>query len=304
MALTLKKQDLPAYKTQSALDTALQVVGWGLIAFGGALLVGAAAKALGLVGIAAFLFKGVGFLLGPIGMLFKVGIIVSLPAIYSFMVSTGQALWNFNWNATDAELEGQIQSSFEAFYGMTGAAAGTLMGWLVCGAVPGAISFAFNPAVAKVILANVSEEARSEVFGHLATIAQATHSTLIRAVVAKAFMSTRRWLKRPDSPFYGILRDKLGDGFTKWGDDAQPSFTFEEYTEKKVETIEDERLKNFTKEFIENFSESCIEAGYVVVNTMASQMASQKLLNDQMNRTEVVEITFDRSTLRTSPNPS
>lgn len=99
---------------------------------------------------------------------------------------------------------------------MTGNVLGSALGYITCGALPGVVAFAFNPAVAKVALRDVNEEAKEEVYSQLATIAQGALRTLVNAVTAKAFKSARRWLKRPDSPFYDILKSKLGKNFTQW----------------------------------------------------------------------------------------
>jgi hypothetical protein len=79
-----------------------------------------------------------------------VGIIAALPFLWNFAVKAITFVYNFNWNVTDAELDQQLEAKLNALYGMTGSVAGQLMGYFVCGALPGAVAFAFNPAVARV----------------------------------------------------------------------------------------------------------------------------------------------------------
>lgn len=134
--------------------------------------------------------------------------------MYGFVVGAVQRIWNFNWNITDKELDAAT-SAQSALYGMLGSAVGQALGYLVCGAIPGAFSFVFNPAVAKVVLANVAQEAQEEVYGELAVLANSAALSLLSAVARKAFKSARRWLKRPDTPMYNFLRGLLGESFTK-----------------------------------------------------------------------------------------
>lgn len=186
---------------------------------------------------------------------------------------------------------------------MLGETVGQALGYLVCGAIPGAIAFAFNPAVAKVVLSEVAEEAQEEVYGNLAMLANSAAGTLAAAVGRKAFKSARRWAKRPDTPIYNFLKNLLGESFVKWGDEGQKAFTFSGAVEERIEEIPDENWRSFAEEFVEGFGESCIEAGWIVVNSVQQQMAAQKLMQrDISNQTQVVEIEFNRSS--SSPEPA
>lgn len=279
MARQLTLANLPGYKKSAEIlkkfgTPRMRTVIGALFAHGRRVVL----FSLGIIGLKF----GLGGLLSS--NLFKFGLLASLPQLWGFVVNTVQYVFNFNWNITDKELDQQIEAKINTFYGMIGQTAGTAMGYLVCGALPGAVSFAFNPTVARVVLANVGEEAKSEVYGQIAQISRGCLNTLVQAAVGKSFKSSRRWLKNPKSPFYKILKDKLGDKFTNWGESAQPSFSFNQSVENRVEKIKDPRLKNFTQEFLENFSESCIEAGYIVTTSIYEQMAAMKLMQEQQQQ--------------------
>lgn len=283
MALTLKLQDFPGYKIAKAIYNKLP--GQGIIKkiVVGALIAGTiiAGISIGCIGIAALFSFGAWVLTLP--LLIQLGVILSLTAVFTFVIMGIQRIWNFNWNITDKEIDKQIEESFNTFYQLIGAFAGKSVGYLVCGAIPGSLSFAFNRTLAAAVMENMSKQAKDELLGHLSALAHTVFATLINALILRSFKSARKWAKRPDSPFYQILKDALGPkNFEKWGQDGQPQFTIGKYVDDQTETIKDPRLKALTKSFLENFSEGCIEAGYIVVSTMESHMAAQAMMSRRM----------------------
>lgn len=247
----------------------------------------------GAAGLWRLVSPGIGYLTS--NLFVKIGIITSLPALFGTAVRTYQYVYNFNWNQTDQELDSKLKSQMESLYGLTGGLLGSSVGYLVCGALPGATAFAFNPTMARAIMQDLGDEAKDELMGQLAQCSQTAFQTLVNAVITKSFQGTRKWLKRPGTPIYNILVAALGDdNFTKWGDSNRPSFSFAEAVETRVENIKDPRLRNFTEEFLENFSDSCLEASYTVVNTIESQMAAQKLMQQQLlGQQRTVAISFN-----------
>lgn len=259
-------------------------VGLGLLALTGI--------SRGAAGLWRLISPGIGWLTSSLFV--KIGVITSLPALFGLGVRTTQYVFNFNWNATDQDLTAALKSQMESLYGLTGGLLGSSLGYLVCGALPGATAFAFNPAVAKAILNEVGDEAKDELMGQVAQCANTAFQSLVNAVILKSFMGARKWLKRPNTPIYNSLKLALGDNFTKWGDAGRPSFTFNQAIENRVEKIKDPNLRNFTEEFLENFSDSCLEASYVVVNTIESQMAAQRLMQQQLlGPQQTVAISFN-----------
>lgn len=246
----------------------------------------------GAAGLWRLISPGIGWLSS--NLFVKIGVITSLPAMFGFGVRTTQFVFNFNWNQTDKELTEKLKGQMESLYSLTGGLLGASMGYLVCGALPGAASFAFNPAVARAVLDEVGDEAKDELLGQMAQCANTAFQTLVNAVVTKSFMGARKWLKRPGTPIYNVLQAQLGENFTKWGDAERPSFSFNQAIENRVEKIKDPSLRNFTEEFLENFSDSCLEASYVVVNTIESQMAAQKLMQKQLlGQQQTIAINFN-----------
>lgn len=248
-------------------------------------------KALGIavgvvVGAAAIFFfapliaGAVGAFLSA-GLLIQIGVLLTLTALFTFVITTIQILYNFNWLESDEEINKEIEAAYNSLYGLTGGLLGKSLGYLVCGALPGVTAFAFNKGVAAAIFEELGEEAKSELLGQLSALANATFRAFATAQIKKQFKSARRYLKKkPNHPLSKILREKMGEkAFAEWGKKSGQSFTLANHVESKVENIKDPRLRNFTEEFLENFSEGCTEAGYIVVNTIDSTMAAQRMMN-------------------------
>lgn len=247
----------------------------------------AAGLALGaIVGVAAVLFlspfvvAGIGGFLS-LGLLAQIGILFTLSAIFTFVITTIQILYNFNWAVSDEEIEKEIKAAYDSLYGLTGGLLGKSLGYLVCGALPGVTAFAFNKGVAAAIFEELGEEAKEELLGQLSALANATFRAFATAQIKKQFKSARRYLKKkPNHPLSKILREKMGEkNFKQWGEKSGQTFTLANKVEERVENIKDPRLRNFTEQFLEEFSEGCVEAGYIVVNTIDSQMAAQAMMN-------------------------
>lgn len=106
-------------------------------------LVGAVAAGVSLVVVGGVVAISAIASLGTIGALcasFLVagGIAFTLTQVVSTIVQTSNFIVNFNINKSDSELDQELISKLESFYGLLGNVVGSSMGYLVCGALPGA----------------------------------------------------------------------------------------------------------------------------------------------------------------------
>lgn len=256
---------------------------------GGAIVVGGAAT---LAGIAS---------LGTVGALtasmIGLGIVgFSITQLVSIVSSTTNFVVNFDINQTDEQLDQLLVQKMEGFYGLLGTTVGTSMGYLVCGAIPGAVSFAFNPAVGAAIMRDLDDDARSEILGQVNVIARTAFQTLINAELTNRFKSSRRFLKKnPDNPFAKTVRSIIGEeNWKKWGDSNNSSFTIhQDIVEKKIESIPDKGKRQFLEQALEGFADSCLESGYIVANNLDSHLAAQALMRQSvLGRQTNVVISF------------
>lgn len=299
MALVLKKENLPGYKTAKSIYDAIPgggVVKKVIVGVTVAVVI-VGALAAGAIGIAALLSVVGGSLLGS--SLLAAGIIAALPLVIGLLGNVGRTAFTFNWNVSDKELDAELKSSLESLYSQLGSATGSAVGWLICGILPGVATFAFNPAVAKMVMADMVEEAQEEVWGALASCRQGALSLLASVMMRKGYQTARRWLKRPDSPFYKILKEHFGESFTKWGEENQKSFSFSQYVDDRIEEIPDPGVRNFTEEFVDALFDSCSEALQNLSNSMRTSMAAHALMQRQQAQAQsqnmVVQIDFSRN---------
>lgn len=298
MALVVDKTQLPGYRTFKQIYDLIP--GGGTIkkvivgVTVGAIIIGAVAA--GAVGIAALVSAVGGSILGS--TLLAAGVIAALPFVFNAIANVSRTLYTFNWNMSDAEIDGTLKSSLANLYAMLGEAAGTAVGWLICGILPATVTFAFNPVIARELMADMAQEAQEEVWGALASCQQSAVALLGRAVLLKGFKSARRWLKKPGTPQYEYLKKTLGENFTKWGEEGSKSFSFSQYVEDRIEEIPDENWRNFTEEFVDSLLDSCSEALQNLGNSMRTSMSAYYMMRKReqaaQNQRMVVQLDFSR----------
>ncbi|MBW4480846.1 MAG: hypothetical protein KME54_29435 [Tolypothrix brevis GSE-NOS-MK-07-07A] len=254
-------------------------VGVSLVIIGGILAVSAIAS-LGTIGALTVAFLAA----GAIGF--------TLTQVVSVIVNTTNFVFNFNANASDAELDAALIAKIESFYGLLGSAVGSSMGYLVCGALPGAVAFAFNPAVGAAIMRELDDEGKDEIYQHVNSISRMAFQTFINANLAERFKSSRRFLKKnPNNPFAKAVKNLMGeDNWKKWGESNRPSWTIhQDVIEKRIEAIKDKGQREFFEQLLEEFADTCLEATQIVASTIDSQMAAQALMRSATlgNNTDV-----------------
>ena len=223
--------------------------------------------------------------------------------LWGACVSAQQFIWNFNWNASDAELDNQINSSFNALGGALGSTVGNALGWLACGAVPGAVIAAFNEPMGLYILEQVGEEALEEIASNLSNLIRQTAISTVRAASVWSYKNIRNLWRKPDSQLKkemiaaGMKEEKINQAIAE----RNKPFSFAQKTEDFIESIPNTFIKNFTEELVEEFADSCIEAGYVVANSADSFLAMQRINNvNILGEERIIEIVPDRSTIGTT----
>jgi hypothetical protein len=207
-------------------------------------------------------------------------------------------IWNFNWNASDADLNQQIKSAETALAGITGAALGNLLGYTTCGLAPSAGVFVFNPALGMYLLREVGEEALQEAAGYAATIIQSTFFLASQRVFIESFKSNRA--------FYNLIANTAGNaldaiipGNLSWNKYRQQRaekglVSFADFVEESLETLPPP-LQAFFENFFEETADACWEALYVIAGSLDNWIAQQLIARDVILGPERrVEITPNR----------
>ncbi|PAX48298.1 hypothetical protein [Brunnivagina elsteri] len=240
--------------------------------FGGALIISAVSGAVfGAVG---------GFALTTAGLMGAVTFAPIFSTLLQSGISTTNQVLNFNINQTDEELYKQLEAKVNSMYGLLGTTVGSALGWLVCGALPNSLAFRYNKAVGTAIAQDLDDDARSELYSNIAQIIRLSSQTLINSELINRFTSTRRELKRnPDSEFGKFFRKVVGEEvFKKWGDANQQAWTIKKnIIDPIIEKEKDPQWKEFKENALEGFSDSCMEASFIVANNLDTYIASQKI---------------------------
>lgn len=248
-------------------------------------------------GVLSWLWNGAGRIVGLVGSFLK-GLVFSATAIWGLIVSTVQFVWNFDWNMTDQSIDQQIQQRWNALSGMVGGTLGNAFGYLACGVLPAATIFAFNEPMGAYVFANVADELKDELIGNVSSLVRYTFMSGVQSLLLWSFKNLRKWIKNNPSVLQIIFGDKTEDIVKAWGSTGSKPWSFAKAVDDAVESIPNEALKNFVEEFLEEAWEGCVEAGYVVADSLASYIAQQKVAQQQtpiLGKQRYVEITPDRS---------
>lgn len=234
-----------------------------------------------------------GFLLSEAGKFLS----WSFASIWGFITSTVQYLWNFDWNMTDESIDTQIKSRWNAILGQLGGVLGNAFGHLACGVLPGAVIFCFNEPLGAYVLKNATEEFADEFFENVGSLSKAVFQAATQNLILWSFKNVRRFIKSNSALVGKLFGDKAKKMTEAWGEKGSQPWSFAIAVENMVESIPNEGVRNFVEEFLEESWEACVEAGYVVANSLDSYYAQKKLekqVEPVLGAERHVEIVFDR----------
>lgn len=217
---------------------------------------------------------------------------INWSTLWGFVVTGAIALLNFNWNQTDAELDGGVKNGWIAFASSLGGATGTALGYFLCGFTPTIPIFAVNEAKAVYLSKTLGEEFLDEMAGQMSNVIGSGLRALAATAFAYTYKNIRKMLKKPNSFARLILGDKV---INNWGKPGGEAWTFAKAIEDQVERIPNPFIRGFVEELLEEFGEACIEAGYVLTGGLDSWAANQKMTKNQIiGPNRIVEIQPNR----------
>ncbi|ARV60604.1 hypothetical protein BZZ01_20040 [Nostocales cyanobacterium HT-58-2] len=237
---------------------------------------------------------------GLIGAAFKI-IGVSFTALWALVVSTVQYVWNFNWNISDRELDQQLQNSLNVLAALLGGTVGNSIGYLACGVLPGAYIFSLNEPLGAHVLANVAEEMAEEFLANVNNLIRYSFISGVQALLMWGFRNVRKLIKSNIAFVQAVFGDKAARAVQAWGQPNSKPWSFALALNNAVESIPNTAVQNFVEEFLEEAWEGCVEAGYVVANSLDAYIAQQKLASQQqliLGQQRYVEVQPDRTNER------
>lgn len=206
---------------------------------------------------------------------------------------------NFNWNATDAQLDAQIKQAEIGLAAAKGRLAGQSLGYAICGFLPAATIAVFNEPMALYILKEVGEEAAEEISQSLANLVQLQFQQQSRTAFINLYKNFRGLLRGAAKGVAqtlvagGILSQESVDKMDK---NRNEPWSFASALDDTVDEIKDPIDKAYAEEFWDELQDSCIDAGYLVAGGIDSYMASQRMANESFfGRERIIEITPNRA---------
>ncbi|PIG90817.1 hypothetical protein [Gloeocapsopsis sp. IPPAS B-1203] len=208
----------------------------------------------------------------------------SLTNLWSKAVATYQFLFNFNWNATDDQLDQQIKQAELAVAAAEGGARGAFVGYLVCGVAPTAAIAVFNEPLALYVLKNLGEEAAEEMAARIGALIQLQiRKTAITAFI-NIFKNNRALIRSAALGFTKLLQIAGvpidDEAINKANEQRDQPWSIATAMEDTIDRIEDPAQRIRVEEFWEEFGEACIEAGYIVAGSTDSWIAQQRVVNN------------------------
>jgi len=206
---------------------------------------------------------------------------------------------NFNFNATDDQLDQQIKQAEIALAAAKGSLAGQSLGFAICGFLPAATIAVFNEPLALYMLKELGEEAADEIASSLATLVQLQVQQAARQVFTSLFKNYRTLFRGAAVGFAQQLAN-IGiftqDSVDKANKNRNQPWSIAGALEESIESIKDPALQAYAEELWEEFGESCIEAGFIIANSADSYYAQQRIANESMFGSEhTVEIELSRN---------
>lgn len=190
-----------------------------------------------------------------------------ISTLWGFIVSTTIFIYNFDWNASDQELDDQINAALDSLASIAGSATGLTLGWVTCGAIAGTVVTKINPVAAAQIIEKLGEEAAEEIIAAWTALARAGLNIAFRSFLTWGYKNLRRFLLKP--ALGAFSRAVFGeDKFAKWGASDGPRVTLAETVENVFESVTPKFLQNFLESAWEEFWDSCAEVGYLTASLL------------------------------------
>jgi len=202
----------------------------------------------------------------------------SLSGLWSLFTSSAIELYYFNWNIPDDQLDRQAQARWQMYGSLLGGTAGNAIGFFACGVVPASSLMVFNEDLGVYVLREVGEEAFEELTFNLSYALRLSVRNMARQSFSWLYKGARRWLKDPENKVLNRLFPGRAEEIKqKWGESDSQVWSFAQEIDEQIENIPSQFWQNFTEELIEEAIDACIEAGYVVANSVESYYARQRL---------------------------
>jgi hypothetical protein len=206
--------------------------------------------------------------------------------VWSWLVGAATAIVNFDWNASDKQIQEWMKGNNIALASTWGASLGEVGGSLAALTVGFGISMIVpvigGSALAKIVATRLIAEKADDIVSALRTALQATAATMAKNSGLSLYVNMRKLARNIPA-------------FKDWGREGGKPFIIAEKVEESIQAIPNEYLRAFTSSFVDEFFDSFIEGGYIVANTIDEQW--------QLHKANATTILGKESTIEVYPDP-
>lgn len=202
--------------------------------------------------------------------------------IFGWLFSGLTRLSTFNWNGTDEHLQELQRGQNLTLSAVWGSFVGQGLGWLAGIGVGYGIGFLCpvigGAGLARSLAFSVTDEAAEELrFGLRAALVQ-TAETLSNNLLISGYLQYRRLLKTaPRALLERVYGAETADFIqSQWGAAGQPSLSFAEVIEERVESIDNDAVRVFVENALEEGWDSFMEAGFIIAYELDTAFSQAK----------------------------
>lgn len=222
-----------------------------------------------------------GRLVGFIGAIFGL-VSFSASAIFGWLTSRWTEIWNFDWNATDAQLQAAMENQNVAIASAWGGALGGSFGWITAIGIGYGISYVCpvigGAALANAVASGVLPEALEEVGGLFQNALRVTANSFISRATMSLYINYRRILKNAPLSLLEAVYGSETAQFIKnfWGNEGQPNISFASQLDSRLDSL-NPSSQAFWEEFFDEAWDSFTEAGYLIASELDAAIAQSKV---------------------------
>lgn len=203
--------------------------------------------------------------------------------IWNWLIQRVEQVKQFDWNASEKQLEGLMEAQNMRIATVWGSALGRAAGWLAAISVGVGVSYLCpvigGATLARAVTVGAGKEGLSDVGLALGNAIEQTFGGLANNALTSGFINYRKFIKGLDISILNSLYGKSKAKWLKeeWGNDAGPNMSFNSGMDDIVEAIENKNIKAFLQAFLEEGWDAFIEGGMVVAQQIDSAYAQNKL---------------------------
>lgn len=240
-----------------------------------------------------------GSIVGGVVKVLFAGLKWSVSALVGILVSSFNFIWNFNWNTDFDDAKAQLNTGLTSLAGSLGTTVGNALGHLVCGGGTTALIMTFNEPLALYLFKELGEDALNDIASNLGNLIRQTANLLAASAFKYLYASAKHFLEWASDEVKKQLVDQGHITHEQIADTKKAKkepWSFSSGYQKFVNDIPNQAIQNLLENTVEEFSDACINDGYIIGAGIDSYLAAAKIANGGILGTDqAVEILLNRA---------